>query len=132
ATHYHLQGTKGAYQAAGALSSGPAIAIRTEEDPNGDQHWRPLFDFAEYLPDRYKIATDSEKNAGHGGGDFFIVDDFIQSIRENKEPYYNVYKACEWTAVGLLSELSLTNRSRMIEIPRFRKGMPREEQIIKI
>jgi predicted dehydrogenase len=132
ATHYHLQGTKGAYQAAGALSSGPAIAIRTEEDPNGDQHWRPLFDFAEYLPDRYKIATDSEKNAGHGGGDFFIVDDFIQSIRENKEPYYNVYKACEWTAVGLLSELSLTNGSRMIEIPNFRKGMPREEQIIKI
>ena len=132
-TYYQLQGDKGMYQAGTGLGSGsPAVAIRTGEDPHGDQHWRPLFDFKDYLPDRYKFASDDQKNAGHGGGDFFLVHDFIQAIRDNKQPYYDVYKAAEWTAVGLLSDLSVTNGSRAIEVPHFRPKMPREEMFTKI
>ena len=72
------------------------------------------------------------KKAGHEGGDFFIVEDFINAIRYGTKPAIDVYQACEWTAVGLLSELSVTNGGRAIDIPRFRKNMPYEEQHISL
>jgi hypothetical protein len=44
----------------------------------------------------------------------------------------DVYQACEWTAVALLSELSITNKGRTMDMPHFRRNMPFEEQIIRL
>jgi hypothetical protein len=44
----------------------------------------------------------------------------------------DVYEACEWTAVGLLSELSVMNGGRPVEMPNFRKNMPMSEKITKM
>lgn len=131
-TYYQLQGTKGAYEAPRGLGDVAKIAVATDDNPTGYTEWRPLSDFNEYLPERYKVASESEKGAGHGGGDFFIVEDFINAINTNTQPELDVYKACEWTAVGLLSELSITNNGRVMEMPNFRKNMPYAEQIIKL
>ncbi|HRT82030.1 MAG TPA: hypothetical protein P5127_02615, partial [Oscillospiraceae bacterium] len=76
--------------------------------------------------------TDEQKAAGHWGGDFFLVADFVNAIINNEPPPIDVYRACEWTAVGLLSELSVTNQGRTIQMPNFRKNMPLSEQIIKL
>ena len=84
------------------------------------------------MPERYMKATDEQKNAGHWGGDFFIVQDFVNAIRTGCKPEIDVYQACEWTAVGLLSELSVTNNNRLMEMPKFRKNMPLSEQITKL
>lgn len=129
---YQLQGTKGIYQASAGMNDSAKVAFNCEADPNGSQSWKPLSDYNEYLPERYKIATDQQNKSGHGGGDFFIVSDFIDAIRNEKQPFYNVYRACEWTAIGLLSELSVMNGSRRIELPKFRPEMPQSEQIIKL
>ena len=91
-------------------------------------HWRDLKECSEYLPERYRAATDEQNKAGHGGGDFFLVQDFVDAIRENKKPDIDIYQACEWTAVGLLSALSVTNGSRTLAVPRFRPAMPLEEK----
>ena len=89
-------------------------------------------DFYDYLPQRYKEATEEQKAAGHWGGDFFIVQDFVDAVLKGKKPAIDVYEACEWTAVALLSELSAMNGGKEIEVPRFRKNMPYGEQIIKL
>jgi hypothetical protein len=94
--------------------------------------WQPLQNYKHYLPQRYQAATEEQMKAGHGGGDFFIVEDFVRSIREGTPSPIDVYTACEWTAVALLSELSITNKSRQMDMPHFRKNMPFEEQIIKL
>ena len=47
-------------------------------------------------------------------------------------PIVDVYAACEWTAVGLLSEISVVNGGRTMEVPKFRKGMAIEEKGIKL
>jgi hypothetical protein len=91
-----------------------------------------LKDFYRYLPERYKNATDQQKSAGHWGGDFFIVQDFVDAINQGIKPAIDVYEACEWTAVAMLAELSVTNGGRAMDMPRFRKNMPREEQSIKL
>jgi len=73
------------------------------------------------MPERYRNVTEEQKTAGHWGGDFFIVKDFIDAIVTGDKPAIDVYEACEWTAVGLLSELSVMNAGRAIDMPNFKK-----------
>ena len=132
-TYYQLQGTKGIFQAAShGFGDLDKVSFLGENNPLGNMQWEPLTNYNEYLPERYKKATDEQNAAGHGGGDFFIVEDFINAIRTGIQPEIDVYKACEWTAVGLLSELSVTNNGRTMQMPHFRKNMPLEEKKITL
>lgn len=129
---YSLQGTKGCYEAPRGLGDRHKVWL-TDMDENTDKaHWRPLEDlYGKYLPDRYKNVTEEQKKAGHWGGDFFIVQDFVDAITKGTKPAIDVYDACEWTAVGILSELSVMNGGRIMDMPDFRaKGY--EKQIIKL
>lgn len=128
--YYQIQGTKGCYEAPRGLGDVAKIAISTDDNPQGNETWRPLTDFNDYLPERFKSGEGA--NAGHGGGDYYIVADFIDAIDTNTQPELNVYKAAEWTSVALLSQLSTTNGGRVIDVPKFRPNMPYEEKIIKL
>ena len=130
ATYYQLQGTKGCYEAPRGLGDVAKIALATEDNPRGYEQWRPLTDFNDYLPERYK--NDGEEHTGHGGGDYYIVADFIDAVETGIQPELDVYKAAEWTSVALLSQLSVTNGGRTFDIPNFRKNMPWEEKKIKL
>lgn len=129
--YYSLQGTKGCYEAPRGLGDDHKIWLKGMDESTDQAKWRPLKDFYDYLPERYKKATEEQKKAGHWGGDFFIVQDFVDAITKGIKPAIDVYQACEWTAVGLLSELSITNGGRFMTMPNFRKNS-REEQIIKL
>lgn len=129
-TYYSIQGTKGCYEAARGLGDVAKVAVATEENAKGYEEWRPLTDFEYLLPERYRSGEGNE--AGHGGGDFYIVADFINAIKTGEQPELNVYKAAEWTSVALLSQLSVMNGGRAMEIPNFRKNMPYDEKIIKL
>ncbi len=67
------------------------------------------------LPEKYRNATPKQIAAGHGGGDFFIVEDLINAIRTNTQPEFVVHKACEWTALSLLSNLFVTNGGKTMK-----------------
>ena len=41
-----------------------------------------------------------------------MAQDFVEAVRNGSKPAIDVYDACEWTAVGLLSELSVMNGGR--------------------
>ena len=131
-THYLLQGTQGCYQSAQGFGDQDKISFVSEQNPDSCMSWQALSDYNEHLPERYRIATAEQAAAGHGGGDFFLVEDFINAIRTGESPIVDVYTACEWTAVGLLSEISVVNNGRTMEVPRFRKGMAIEEKGIKL
>ena len=133
-TAYLFQGTKGCMEMPRGLGDTPSIWLEDHpKDPESTRReWRSLYDFNDYLPERYKASDDSAKNAGHGGGDFYQVYDFVDAIRTGEEPEVNVYRAAEWTAVGLLSELSVVNGGRAISVPNFRKNMPSTEKKITL
>jgi len=132
-SYYSLQGTLGSYEAPRGMGDDHKIYLTSMSETEKGSKWHPLSEFYdEYLPERFKNATDEQKAAGHWGGDFFLVDDFLDSVLHGAKPAIDVYQACEWTAVGLLSELSVTNNGRLIEMPKFRKNMPLSEQIIKL
>jgi predicted dehydrogenase len=121
--YFSLQGTLGCYEAPRGLGDQHKIYIRSENDPTAKVEWRPLADYYDdYLPERYKQATEEQKASGHWGGDFFLVHDFVEAIRSGAKPAIDVYDACEWTAVAMLSELSVANGGRPLEMPDFRKN----------
>ncbi len=121
-TGYQLQGTRGAFESAREGGRKNLVWLEEFGESADEAKWRDLAELSEYMPDRYKNATDSQKGAGHGGGDFFLVEDFVNAIRSGTTPDIDVYQACEWTAVGLLSELSVMNRGRTMQMPNFRKN----------
>ncbi|HBN82737.1 MAG TPA: hypothetical protein DDZ89_02735 [Clostridiales bacterium] len=132
ATFYSIQGTKGCYEAARGLGDQAKVWFEGIDEEK-DRKWYPLANFYDqYLPGRYKNATEDQRKSGHGGGDFFIVEDFINAILYGDKPGVDVYEACEWTTVAFLSELSVMNGGREMEMPKFRKNMPWEEKIIKL
>ena len=131
-SYYSLQGTKGCYEASRGLNDSPKIWFEGMDESNDKVEWKPLKDFYEYLPERYQNATEDQKSAGHWGGDFFIIEDFVNAIINDEKPIIDIYDACEWTAVGLLSELSVMNGGRTIDMPDFRNSKRTKDQIIKI
>ena len=131
-TYYSLQGTKGCYEASRGLNDSPKIWFEGMDESNDKVEWKPLKDFYEYLPEHYQNATEDQKSAGHWGGDFFIIEDFVNAIINDEKPIIDIYDACEWTAVGLLSELSVMNGGRTIDMPDFRNSKRTKDQIIKI
>ena len=135
--YYLLQGTEGIFQSAvygkGNLAGDvDRVSFARNKNIRGEMDWEAITNYNELLPARYRSATPEQIKAGHGGGDFFIVQEFIDAVRAGTQPALNVYKACEWTAVGLLSALSVTNGSRTMQVPRFRPDIPPEEKRITL
>ena len=131
-TGYQLQGTKGAFESARDHGGKNLVWFDALDDGSAGRTWHDLMDFTEYLPERYRNATKEQGAAGHGGGDFFLVEDFIQAIKTGTAPDIDVYQACEWTAVGLLSELSVMNKGRTMDVPDFRRAKDLKDQIIRL
>ncbi|MCQ2462542.1 MAG: Gfo/Idh/MocA family oxidoreductase [Clostridia bacterium] len=127
---YQLQGTLGHFQSRSHGDDYDRVSFIGEDSPIHSMKWKKLEEYNMYMPERFLNATEEQKKAGHNGGDFFIVEDFINAIRTNTQPELDVYKACEWTAVGLLSELSVTNNGKTMYVPHFRPGAPLEDKKI--
>ncbi len=123
-----LQGTKGVYEAPRIPGVGHMVSFYQGEDPE-KMVWRPLSDFEAYMPERYRNASEAVKNSSHWGSDYFIVEDFIEAVRGNRPPAVDVYEACEWTAVGLLSAISVANRGRTMTMPDFRAKAYRDQKL---
>jgi len=79
-----------------------------------------------YQPRFRKYASEAEK-AGHGGGDFFVVQEFIEAIIESKHPPIDVYQAMDMTLPGILGYRSAYNGNIPIEVPDFRKEEVRKK-----
>ncbi|MDH5588811.1 MAG: hypothetical protein OEZ37_02070, partial [Gemmatimonadota bacterium] len=64
--------------------------------------------------------------AGHGGMDFIEDYRLIKCLREGLPTDMNVYDAAAISAVGPLSEWSVANRSRPVDVPDFTRGRWKE------
>jgi len=117
--NHTLQGTKGVYESPRTHGNHMVYFVKEGEDIDNAQ-WEPLSNYNHYLPERYKTISENAKRSGHDGGDYYILQDFLDAIRGIKEPEINVFDACEWTAVGILSALSVSNRGRAMDMPNFR------------
>lgn len=117
--YYSVQGTRGVYEA--SRIEGQRGFIWIGESQDGDHRkWVPISEFEEHLPEELRNPPEAALKAGHGGGDYFVVRDFVQAIETGVPPPIDVYTGLEWTAAGLCSQLSIANGGVPIKLPDFR------------
>lgn len=140
-SYFSLQGTKGAIE-----------SPRGPSGPDGQQDlykayfsdglarnfkglkWENFWNYSYLLPENYQNLLDAAKElAAQGdyracGGDYYVVQDFIKTIKGEINNPVDVYAACEWTAVALLSEISAQNGARPVKMPNF-KGDRQDMQL---
>lgn len=68
-----------------------------------------------------KHAKDAE-GAGHGGMDWFLINDFVLSARNGTPPPIDVYDAATWLSITPLSEQSVAAGSQPMPVPDFTRG----------
>jgi predicted dehydrogenase len=114
-TNYTLQGTKGVYESARRPGEGNWVWIEGyASDPN---EWLPLEQFAEYLPDYWRNPPAEAVQAGHGGGDYFEVVDFIDAIQGRSLPPVGIHEAMDMTLPGLISQQSIARDGEWLPVP---------------
>ncbi|MES2695502.1 MAG: Gfo/Idh/MocA family oxidoreductase [Verrucomicrobiota bacterium] len=69
-----------------------------------------------------KIGDTAKKVGGHGGMDFLMDWRWSSLLRHGLPLDMDVYDGVSWTAIGLLSEKSVANRSSSVDIPDFTGG----------
>ncbi|MCX7801251.1 MAG: Gfo/Idh/MocA family oxidoreductase [Fimbriimonadales bacterium] len=122
--YYALQGTRGAYEAS-RLEGQPGWVWVGNGVTDEPRQWRPLSDFADLMPQSYRDARQEALRAGHGGGDWFLVEDWVRTLLGEQPPTIGIEDALEWTAVGLLSTLSVQSGGVPLRVPDFRQGSDR-------
>jgi len=117
--YYTVQGTKGCYEAPRGFGDDHKIYLADYSE--GKVEWRSLWDFEEeFLPEMWRNPPEEAKHAGHGGGDYFEVLDFVESILKDTTPRIDVYRAMDFTVPGLVSERSILNHGQALTVPDFR------------
>jgi predicted dehydrogenase len=124
-THYHLQGERASYLSPRHGGEDPLIWLdnRKPGEPIGRECWQPLWDHAaEFEHPRWKEQGAVAREAGHGGGDYFIVEDFVRAARSGAPPAVDVYDAATWSSVFGLSCESVRRGGQPVAVPDFRRS----------
>jgi len=117
-TYYSLQGTKGCYEAPRGFGDDHKIWLK---DYHKEIKWYSLWDFeAKFMPEMWRNPPEEALRAGHGGGDYFEIRDFVDCIVKETKPPVDVYDALDMTVPGLVSELSINNGGIPVPVPDFR------------
>ena len=80
-----------------------------------------------YMPEWHDPQEDLISKAGHGGGDFIIIREFFECIRENKKPEFVEYFATNMASVAILAHRSMLEGGKPYAIPDFRLESDRKK-----
>ncbi len=72
---------------------------------------------SEFFPDFWKEGMEHAQKAGHGGGDYFEVLDFIDAITGKRPCPIGIHEAMDMTLPGLCSQESIRRGGVWIEVP---------------
>ncbi len=121
-TNYQLQGTDGCYESSrGGGFDRSKIWLRKLSK---QVRWLDvetlmnLDSIAEkYLPASWRDSYDIALKAGHGGGDYFEVLDFVNAIIGKAPSPIGIHEAMDMTLPGLMSQQSIKDGGRWIDVP---------------
>ena len=115
-TNYQLQGTNASYESARADGEKNKIWLRSH--CKNMHEWLNMDDMKdEFLPDFWKENMERGKAAGHGGGDFFEILDFVDAINGTRPNPIGIHEAMDMTLPGLVSQQSIEQGSAWLQVP---------------
>jgi hypothetical protein len=111
-----LQGTEG------IVRKYPEAKIHIE-GRSPAHRWEELAAYrAEFDHPVWKSLEERARGAGHGGMDYIEDHRLIQCLREGAPMDMDVYDGAAWSAITMLSEQSIAQRSRPMDFPDFTRG----------
>jgi len=114
---FRVQGTKGLWEADGNRIYIEGASKKPHRWDDADE-WLKKYDHP-----LWKKYGEYAKGAGHGGMDFFVINAFVESAKQNIAPPLDAYDAASWSAITPLSEASIANNGKPQDFPDFTRGM---------
>ncbi len=85
--------------------------------------WEPIANYKkEFEHPLWTRLRDKAKGSGHGGGDFFVMHEFLEAIGKGGPSPIDVYDSAVWSAILPLTAKSLDEGGSVVEIPDFTEG----------
>jgi len=127
---FRVQGVDGIWQEIGAGGMDTGF-IYFEEEMDHSHQWKNAKEhYEKYDHPYWKKHEEKATGAGHGGMDWFLLNDFVECIKANREFPFDVYDLATWYAVTPLSEKSIAENSSSQEMPDFTRGKYKERKPI--
>ena len=83
--------------------------------------WIPLYQLEkEFLPDKWLNMPKEILEAGHGGGDYMELQDFVDGAINGHELPVGIHEAMDMTLPGLISQESINLGSAWLTVPNSR------------
>lgn len=111
-----LQGTRG-------IVEGYPRRVHIEGQSREEHRWdavEPWFESHDHP--LWKSERVREASRGHGGMDWLEDWRLVTCLRQGLPTDQNVYDAAAWSVIAALTERSVANRSRPVEVPDFTRG----------
>jgi predicted dehydrogenase len=109
---YRIYGHKGALENS-RTDAGELLvhkeAWNTSPGEPADRMYRPEF----------RRFHDLAARSGHGGGDFFMLHEFIEAIRTGVPPYFDIYRGLQMSCLGILAYKSALSNNVALDVPSF-------------
>ncbi|NNE97412.1 MAG: Gfo/Idh/MocA family oxidoreductase [Pyrinomonadaceae bacterium] len=113
---FRVQGTRGLW-----MKDGNQIYIEGVSEKS--HRWEPSKPYIDkYDHWMWKKYENVAAGAGHGGMDFFVLNDFIQSVKREIAPPIDVYDGAAMMVITPLSERSISEGGTSQQIPDFTNG----------
>ena len=121
-----LQGTDGCYESGrgGPVDKGK-IWLRALDK---EMRWHDLDELTradgplgDCLPDIWRNPPPEALRAGHGGGDYFEIRDFLRAVRGEAPAPVGIHEAMDMTLPGLVSQQSSLSGGAWLDVPDSRK-----------
>ncbi len=114
--NYALQGTQGSYESARCPEEQHRIWLSDlAEDALS---WSDLAELeAQYLPEIWRNPPPQALAAGHEGGDYYVIQEFIACIRGTIPCVLDIHAALDMTLPGLISQKSIQQGGAWLEVP---------------
>ncbi len=109
-----VQGTKGIFR-------GYPDKILIEGRSSGHD-WETTKEYIKEFEHPLWTAIGGKAKGGHGGMDFIEDYRLIKCLREGLPTDMDVYDAAAWSVITELSEISVANRSKPVDVPDFTRG----------
>ena len=124
-TNYQLQGTDGCYESSrGGPGDRNRVWLREISKEIG---WTDLDAFDgvseladKYLPAGWRDSGAAALQAGHGGGDYFEILDFVDAVQGKRAPVIGIHEAMDMTLPGLVSQQSILRDGDWLDVPNSR------------
>lgn len=113
---FRVQGSEGIWEVDGNR-------IYIEDKAEKPHRWDDASSWLEkYDHPLWKKYGEYAAGSGHGGMDFFVLQAFVESAKQNIAPPLDAYDAAAWSAITPLSEVSIANGGEVQDFPDFTRG----------